>query len=240
MSLRDALLDLIRHSQAIEQAFLTGLPETERRAEGSPTEWSAKDTVAHLADWRLRSASHLVSVAQGETPPDITDFDSVNEAAFQRHHAKSWDDVLRLSAEGSSALAGALQQLSDEKLAAPSELASMRGRPWWRYAVVEAAIHPLEHLAGYAAAHGRQGEAIRWQEENAVALEAVDADPAWRGTVRYNLACHYARAGNSQKAIRTLGTALQWNPDLVDWSRQDSDLDSLREDPAYQALYASR
>ena len=34
-----------------------------------------------------------------------------------------------------------------------------------------------------------------------------------------------------------LAEALRLNPDLIEWSKQDSDLDSIRDDPAYQALY---
>jgi len=240
MSLRQTLLDLVNQSRSIEQAFLTGLPEPERRAEGTPTDWSAKDVVAHLADWRLQAVSGLAMVAEGKTPPETTEFDPVNAAVFDRHHAKSWDVIQRFSAGAWTSLAKAIESLSEDQLAAPSDQPSMRGRPWWRLALVDAATHPLQHLAGYAAAHGRQAEAASWHEESASRIEALDSDPTWRGTVRYNLACTYALGGDAPKAIAALGVALQLNPDLVDWSRQDTDLDSLRDEPAFAGLYADR
>lgn len=40
------------------------------------------------------------------------------------------------------------------------------------------------------------------------------------------------------RAIEELRKSLQLSPQLVEWSKQDTDLDSLRDDPAYQALYA--
>ena len=55
--------------------------------------------------------------------------------------------------------------------------------------------------------------------------------PAWRGTIRYNLACHYALRGESAKAIATLAQALHSNPDLTEWSQQDSDLDLSARGP---------
>ena len=65
----------------------------------------------------------------------------------------------------------------------------------------------------------------------------LDDDAAWQGTVRYNLACHYALAGRTEEAIARLGEALVLNPGLHEWSLQDTDLDSLRQEPGYLALY---
>jgi hypothetical protein len=242
MSIQRDLLDLLSQSRSIEQAFLTGLPEAERRGEGTLADWSAKDVVAHLADWRLEGASKLAMVAAGETPPDTPELDSTNAVVFERHRSQSWDDVARYSSGAWSSLARAIESLADEKLASPSELPSMRGRPWWRFALVDAATHPVEHLSAYATAHGRQSEATGWQEESASRMEALDSDPAWRGTVRYNLACYYALAGHTAKAIQTLGAAFDLNPDptLIEWSRKDTDLDSLRDEPEYRALYDGR
>jgi hypothetical protein len=103
--------------------------------------------------------------------------------------------------------------------------------------LVDVATHPVIHLAGFAVAHGREPAATRWQEEVAAAVENLDPDPASRGIVRYNLACHYALTGKSAKAIELLRTALAMNPGLTDWSKQDTDLASLRKLPEYEAIY---
>jgi hypothetical protein len=240
MSLQRSLLDAIEHTQAIEHAFLAGLPEAERRAAGASTDWSAKDLLAHLVDWRMRAAEDMKLVAEGQTPPEITEFDPVNEMVFERHKDRTWGDVRGMSRAAWRDLASALRGLSDERLAAPSDLPSMNGRPWWRHALIEVASHPVQHLAGWAAAHGRSDEATRWQEDNASRLEALDPDPAWGGVVRYNLACYYALSGASANAIASLAAALRLNPGLTDWSRKDEDLDSLRGNPEYKALYAGR
>jgi len=113
----------------------------------------------------------------------------------------------------------------------------MGGRPVWRQVVIDVGTHPTTHLAGYLLNHGRLDQATRWEEENAGGLEALDASPAWRGTILYNLACHYALRSQTAKAIDTLVRALRLNPDLTEWSKQDSDLDSLRSRPDYEALY---
>ena len=78
-------------------------------------------------------------------------------------------------------------------------------------------------------------------EEEPSEEELAKLDPAadWQGTVRYNLACHYALTGQKEAAIAALGEALVLNPGLRDWSKQDTDLACLREEPGYLDLYAA-
>jgi hypothetical protein len=68
-------------------------------------------------------------------------------------------------------------------------------------------------------------------------MQSLDDSDSWRGTITYNLACFYALDDQPRPALEKLGQALKLNPGLVDWSKEDSDLDSLRELPDFQALY---
>jgi tetratricopeptide (TPR) repeat protein len=54
--------------------------------------------------------------------------------------------------------------------------------------------------------------------------------------VHYNLACSLALAGELRAAIRELRTALEYGYEDLDYMLVDSDLDSLRSDPEFQAL----
>jgi tetratricopeptide (TPR) repeat protein len=234
MDLKEKLLDVLHKARAREQAFVEALSPAERAAEGSPADWSPKDLVAHMADWRLRKADDLGILARGGEPPDDPEYDAANQIIHQKHHAKSWEDVLRFSSEAWDALEKALEGHTEESLTAPR---SMGGRPAWRLVVIDVGTHPTTHLAGYLLNHGRQDQATRWEQENASNLETLDASPAWRGTILYNLACHYALRSQPTKAIDSLVMALRLNPDLNEWSKQDSDLVSLRSRPDYEALY---
>jgi tetratricopeptide (TPR) repeat protein len=237
MDLKEKLLDILHTARAREQAFVEALSPAERAAEGSPDDWSPKDLVAHMADWRLQKAGDLASLARGVEPPDSPELDAANQIIYRRHRAKPWNEILKFSADSWAALETALHRLTEDLLAAPSSKPSMQGRPNWRMVTVDVAIHPVTHLASYLVRHGRLDDATRWEEENAAGLEGLDPSPSWHGTIRYNLACHYALRGQGLKAVATLSEALRLNPDLTEWSKQDSDLDSLRGEPAYRALY---
>ena len=67
-------------------------------------------------------------------------------------------------------------------------------------------------------------------------LAALDHSPGWMGTVHYNLACSYALLGQKDDAIAELRQALALTPQLIEWAREDPDLDSLRDEAAYKAL----
>ena len=65
----------------------------------------------------------------------------------------------------------------------------------------------------------------------------ADANPQY-GSVLYNLACCEALAGRKEDAIGHLGIALERRPSLRELAREDSDFDSVREEPAFKELVA--
>jgi adenylate cyclase len=54
--------------------------------------------------------------------------------------------------------------------------------------------------------------------------------------VLYNVACVYALAGSSEEALDHLDKAIQNGFGHRDWLENDSDWDSLRGEPRFQAL----
>ena len=53
------------------------------------------------------------------------------------------------------------------------------------------------------------------------------------GTLHYQLACYHARAGRPAEALRHLRVAVENEPEAAGWAADDSDLDSIRADPAF-------
>jgi adenylate cyclase len=69
------------------------------------------------------------------------------------------------------------------------------------------------------------------QRARAWAQRALNVDPN-DPTIRYNLGCFYARAGDPDRAFECLEGSITSST----WIENDADLDSLREDPRYQRL----
>jgi tetratricopeptide (TPR) repeat protein len=83
--------------------------------------------------------------------------------------------------------------------------------------------------AALAAGHAQRGD-----HERALALarESAEAHPD-RGQVLYNVACAESLAGESEAAIEHLRRALELEPRAAGWSREDPDLDPIRDHPDF-------
>jgi quercetin dioxygenase-like cupin family protein len=78
----------------------------------------------------------------------------------------------------------------------------------------------------------------KYAEAADAARDAVEARPEYAGTF-YNLACCEALAGRKEDAMRHLRHAHETSPDMFSgWAKDDSDLDSLRDDPEFEQLLA--
>lgn len=238
MKLKSKLIELIEQASQEEQALFARLSEDERAARGEPDRWSPKDTIAHLAAWKTRLAENLATAARGETPMRYEDFEAVNARDFELNRDRSWSEILEEAAEASRQLVEQVESRSEAELRGTDTLPWQEDRPLWRVIVGNAYIHVMAmHLAPVLIERGDKEYATELQKEAAKLLGELDESQSWQGVVRYNLACHYALAGETETAIEKLRQALELNPEFTEWSKEDSDLASIREEPGYKALY---
>jgi len=52
----------------------------------------------------------------------------------------------------------------------------------------------------------------------------------------YNLACYYALSGDKEEAMDYLKRTLENNSSMKEWAREDTDLDSLKNEPGFEFL----
>jgi len=105
---------------------------------------------------------------------------------------------------------------------------------WAREGIARAerwlADYPTNHRAYYLGAGalldlGERERAFEWAER---ALAIDPSDP----TIRYNMGCFYAKAGEVDKAFDCLRDSITSRS----WAENDPDLEKLRQDPRYQAF----
>lgn len=68
--------------------------------------------------------------------------------------------------------------------------------------------------------------------------ELIDSDPSY-GLLFYNVACCESLTGQTTEALEHLGTAFELSTQFRDYAKNDSDLDPIRDEPAFQELIAS-
>jgi tetratricopeptide (TPR) repeat protein len=239
MELKAKLIELVERASAEEQALLAKLSEDERSAPGRPDRWGPKDVMVHLAGWKARLAENLAAAASGGKLERYDDYLAVNAREFIEYQHRPWPEVLERAAEARRQLIEQVQARSEAELRGTQTLPWQGDRPLWRYVVGNGFIHPIAmHLAPMLVERGEQAYATELQEQAARLLGELDESKDWQGVVRYNLACHYALMGETHSAIEKLAQAFELNPTLVQASKQDSDLVSIRDEPGYRALCA--
>ena len=230
------LIALLDRAYVDLQAFDATLSDADRAATGTLEHWAIKDVISHNAMWQRRSIERLNAIVRGEEPPNADDYLGLNDAHFEAYRDRSWADTLAEAEETYRALVALTQSLSVEALTNPQHFALANGRALAQSIIGNGFTHPEAHLAQLYVERGQREHANQVQLEVTALLEAI---PEERKAARYNLACYYALSGQKAQALAELAQALTTNPDLIEWSKQDSDLNSLRDDPAYQALYQS-
>ncbi len=240
MDSKSQLLALLNHVHSDERAFVAGLTEADRAASGTPENWSAKDLIAHIAEWRARLAQRLTAVQHGDPLPELRTVDEYNAAGFEANRYKTWAEV---DAESERAYADTvvhITRLSGEELDNPKP----RPIPWYRERplrgsiLVNSYLHPVTHLVEFYQKRGDTARARQIIQGATQDLRALDPSDAGRGLAMYNLACLCAGMGEPAQAIELLRGVLPYHPDLKDWSKQDEDFAAVRDLPEFQALYA--
>lgn len=240
MELKPKILQLAEQAHVEEEKLIAVLSEDERFHIGTLEKWSAKDILAHTATWNGRLANSLHIASQGQSPNRYDDIDHENKTIYEEFRDRPWEDVLNLKEEAYRAIKEEVGLLRENDLQSGEFLPWLEGRPLWRYIVNSVYTHPILHLADFYHKRGDAGRTSKLNVFMADALGDLDSSPDWQGMVKYNLACHYSLSGQTVKAISELREALHLNSGLVEWSKQDSDLEHIRNDPGVQAIYQQR
>ncbi len=237
MDIKPVVLERLKGAYELEQAFITDLSSAELQRKGTLENWAAKDVAAHIAEWKRRQALDIASAMSGGTPERVEHFDQPNQEIFEAYRDQPWSAILDLSAEAYRAIVEQVEFLTEVDLTEADILPGQDERPLWKLIVSVCYTHSVLHLIDYLSKQGEVTRATELAEKMASSLLEMDSSSDWQGIVRYNLACHYALAGRKSDALSELEQALSLNPELTEWSKEDSDFESIRADPAYQSLY---
>lgn len=240
VALRSRLAALLRQGHADERAIGDVLTPDERERTGTEDAWAPKEIIAHNAYWRERETERAVALMRGEAQPSFVEHLRMNTESFADLATHSWDQAIARSQRATENLIAAMERLPDSALVGTaSTAANGPGAIVLLTSIISNGYqHPEEHLAEIAAARGDQQRATTIQRRTLDHVVALDVGAEVTATIRYNLACALAASGPRADVLALLRQAFADNPRLIALSRQDSDLDPLRDDPDFQALAA--
>ena len=236
--IKTKLIAVIERGEADQAALVALLSDSEKATIGEPDHWAVKDQIAHLNFWRDRTLRRLIAVRDGTEPPGPSpDFQPENERNFAAQQHRPWSEIIAESDRLFRETKQVIPQLTDAQLTEPIQLGTVEIGLSERI-VSDFLQHPSEHLTQL---YRECGDPARAEQQDRATVESIGElfgkNSTMYGYAIYNLGCFYALNGETDRAIVAVGEALPLIPSLVEWSKQDTDLDSLRDIPAFQALY---
>jgi tetratricopeptide (TPR) repeat protein len=237
--IKSGLLELIDAARANKRAFIDGLSAAERDEAAAPgPHWTARDYLTHVTFWEEQRAIRVETQLRGEEPPpSLGEDDEVNGRVQAEYYGRSWADLEAEIARVYDRLTALVQGADPAALTDPDLHPSLHKRPVWLGIADNVLDHPAIHYADYYRERGDLARANQVREGVLATVGRLFPDSVAYSNVLYNLGCYYALSGQADQAIAAVRESLRRAPELTEWSRQDSDLDSLRDLPAFQALY---
>jgi hypothetical protein len=237
MTVKDKLLDLLQDVSEQEEIFVASLSEAERSLPGQAHNWSTRDVWAHIVEWTVITGRKI-------GPPEINDpaplyegeLQEINEVIFQRLKDRSWSEIENQRQEGNRLVRDNIMTLSEEQINNPEAFPWLEKRPVWRHVGHNVYYHPLHHMAELYVEKNDYLLAERLMTEATQGILSLTDEPDTLASLPYNLACFFAINGRSDQAIEQLEQVLPSRPDLMEWSKEDTDLDSIRQDSRYLTL----
>ncbi len=233
--LKDALLDFLELIKNEITAFEKGLTEEQKKGRGSLKKWSVKDILSHLVFWGNHFNSQVEKARNGEKVPQAGDyFDQINDGVLIEHMEQPFSEALielERSFQESTAI---LKSFSADELNDKKKFDYLNDRTLIDNALGTLGWHVSHHISDFYVNNGQIEKAIDLQEKYTKRLRGF---PSWEANAIYNLACFFVLIGEKEKALINLESAFIARPDLIEWSKNDNDLDALREDTDFKALF---
>ena len=236
MDAKSRLLDLLRMAYEEEMNFNATLNDEDRSVSGSSDNWAIKDVIVHNSVWKVIMSERFIASMSGSTPPTFDDFDAENEKIYQRHREDSWESVVKFQEGAYSQLVEQVELAAEDDLVDPDRFAWLKGRSLLKQTFHNGYFHPLWHLALLIIERGEGERGFQMMEEVTRISLTLDESPTWQGQSLYNLACFYALSGKKDKSLENLSQAFSLSPDMIEWSKEDTDLASLWDEPGFLAL----
>jgi hypothetical protein len=236
MTIKQQLLEILEKGRESEAAFIASLTDDERAEAGTFERWSAKDNLAHTSYWLELRAAQALAYARSEDFGPIPQFEQANFDVYKQYTERDWDEVSAKAKAAHAKMLEVIQGMDEDVLDGPS--AESEEDKMWQALVGSAFTHRQLHFAQFYQDHDRMDDVSRLWKEWVDVVSPLDSGPDWQGGVHYNAACSLAVAGDKAAALEELKLGLALRPGLRTWSRLDSDLAVLHDDPGYKALFA--
>ena len=235
--LKKAFLDLIHAAQKDLDTMLNGLTDAQKKKRGELDDWSASDILNHLTFYNNHFIGQIEAAEKGERVQSADYYLILNDGIFIRNAEKDFETARAEEKESFEKALALFKGMDADTLADPEKYEFMEDNSPLKGALGTLGWHVSSHICDFYVQQGELDKAVIMQEAMA---ESYKQFPTWKDNAVYNLACFYSLQGMKEKALENLKVAFKDSSRLLEWSKQDADLDPMRDDPRFQALIAEK
>lgn len=230
---RDFLVNLMREAKLELDQLTANLTDNDRNAAGKSDHWATKDIIAHLGTWQSRQLDSIEKIEKEGKLPDWGEIDQANLDIYLENANRTWSEVWEQLEHACQALLDRMEEVDEEIFKTPIGKSSTYGQ----VLLGNTFVHWLDHMIQWYLEHNDQENGERLLDLEMRGLLGYDSSPRTQGAAKYNQACFFAKTCQYEKAVSLLREAFQLRPNLMEWSREDSDLVTLHGYPDYEKLF---
>ena len=222
-----ALAATIERTRQAERDLFGSLDEAARHRPIREGDWDPKDFQAHLTAWKGRQADRYAAVREARDLPPPTEDEEEDALNAELRGARldwPWTAIVDEADAVATRLIAEIRQADPDMLRTSERL--LGGT------LGNGILHALTHFQWLLEAGvplDRDRFATFVQEAHQLVTDPALPDSA-RAIGLYDLACFHALAGSHGRARDLLRQAFVLDPEMVEFSRTDPDLASIRED----------
>lgn len=231
----DQVVALIEYMRGEQENLYASLPNNVRTSDGTWEVWGPKDVLGHFYFWQ----NNLLKIFNGldQTPPEEEPFMERNRKNYLDLEHSPYSEVYAAYKKSLDELIARTKTFSDAELSEPQRFARIPNGTLQGTILGNTYSHMVTHLAELVSKYGNAEQGHQLQETATQKLIDFDPSPRTKGVALYNLACASALSGQSARAIELLRETFPLRPDLVEFSKEDTDFNGVRHLPEFQALY---
>lgn len=144
--MKDELLQLFNQTREVVDTFTETSSEADRREQGSPQAWAAKDVLAQIAFWMDYTVDRIGYYQRGEAAPREVDFGALNSQVFEANRLRAWDDVVSEVRRAWEGLYSVVSHATETLLATENRYGDDTGGPLWGEVRANGFIWPLQEI----------------------------------------------------------------------------------------------
>ena len=173
MDYKKKLIEIIDYVNIQEENFITKLEGKKEEFLGSYDNWTFKDVVSHMSEWRLVASTKLESVKKNEYVSFQEDLNVINIKNYKKHKNDPIEDVKLLSTKSYTALKKQIQSFDNSELMGQSKIEGFNAT-LWQYVIIDSFLHPIVHMVLYYIKIQDFEKAFRFLEGHYILLLELD------------------------------------------------------------------